>query len=124
MKGNETWPIQVVWMSQNHLAFDALRTALITAPLLGYLDLSKEFIMETDASLKALGVILSQEDQTGKTCMITCASRNLRLFGWSMRNYSSTKLEQLCLSGQLQKSYGTTCWDQCSLSILTTPSLT
>ena len=44
-----------VWASEHQQAFDALKTALTTAPLLGYPDFTREFILETDASLRGLG---------------------------------------------------------------------
>ena len=48
-------------MMKHQEAFDALKAALGTAPVVGYPDFSREFIMETDASLNGLGAILSQQ---------------------------------------------------------------
>ena len=49
------------WTMKHQNAFDALKEALSTAPVLGYPDFSREFILETDASLNGLGTILSQQ---------------------------------------------------------------
>ena len=54
------WDIRLFkWMIEHQEAFDALKEALSTAPLLGYPNFTREFILETDASLKGLGTILS-----------------------------------------------------------------
>ena len=71
-------------------AFDALKEALSTAPVLGYPDFSREFILEIDVSLNGLGAILSQQ---GKDRQI----RSLHPSEKSMCNYSSAKLELLAL---------------------------
>ena len=51
------------WMTEHQEAFDALKEALCTAPVLGYPNFSREFILETDASLKGLGTVLSQQQK-------------------------------------------------------------
>ena len=43
------------WTTKHQEAFDALKEALSTAPVLGYPDFSREFILEIDASLNGLG---------------------------------------------------------------------
>ena len=49
-------------MIEHQEAFDALKEALSTAPVLGYPNFSREFILEMDASLNGLGTVLSQQD--------------------------------------------------------------
>ena len=49
------------WMTKHQEVFGALKEALSTAPVLGYPDFSREFILEIDASLNGLGTVLSQQ---------------------------------------------------------------
>ena len=92
-------------MSEHQMAFDALKIALTTAPLLGYPNFKREFILETDASLKGLGALLSQQENTGKVHIIAYASQTLRPFEQSMNNYSSAKLELLALKWAVTEKF-------------------
>ena len=85
------------WMTKHQEAFDALKEALSTAPVLGYPNFSREFILEIDASLNGQGAILSQQGKDGQTCVIAYASHSLHPSERSMHNYSSAKLELLAL---------------------------
>ena len=53
--------------------FDALKHA----PVLSYPDYTQPFILETDASLKGLGALLSQKGKDGEVCIIAYASQSL-----------------------------------------------
>ena len=92
------------WSPACQESFEKLKEALITAPVLSYLDYSKPFILETDASLRGLGAVLSKEDNDGNVCVVSFTSCTLKPYEKSMKNYSSTKLELLALSSQYVKS--------------------
>ena len=94
-----------VWASEHQKSFDALKLALTTAPVLGNPDFEREFILETDASLRGLGAVLSQVDEQGKTHIIAYASRTLRPSEKSMHNYSSAKLELLALKWDVTEKF-------------------
>ena len=94
-----------VWASEHQKAFDALKLALTTAPVLGYPNFEREFILETDASLRGLGAVLSQVDEQGKTHVIAYVSQTLRPSEKSMHNYSSAKLELLALKWAVTEKF-------------------
>ena len=92
-------------MSEHQKAFDTLKVALTTPQVLGYPDFNTEFILETDASQRGLGAVLSQADDTGKVHVIAYASWTLRPSEQSMHDYSSTKLELLALKWAVTKKF-------------------
>ena len=62
------------WTIKHQEAFDALKEALCTAPVLGYPNFIREFILETDDSLKGLGAVLSQQQKDRSIHVIAYAS--------------------------------------------------
>ena len=52
---------EFLWSSAVEPAFKSLKIALITAPVLGLLDFSKLFVVETNASMNGIGAVLMQE---------------------------------------------------------------
>ena len=77
-------------MSEHQKAFDThVKLALTTSPVLGYPNFERKFILETDASLRGLGAVLSQVDEEGKTHVIAYISQTLRPSKKSLCNYSS-----------------------------------
>ena len=93
------------WTSDHQEAFEKLKLALTTAPVLAYPNYSKPFILETDTSLEGLGAVLLQEDDDGNLCIISYASHMLKPYERSMHNYSSAKLELLNLKWLVCKKF-------------------
>ena len=85
-----------LWGPKHHEAFDSLKGAMTTAPVLGYADYTKPFILEMGASHDGLSAILSQE-QDGKSRVFAFASRCLRPSEKNSSLYSSMKLEFLAM---------------------------
>ena len=75
----------------------ALKKAFTSAPVLGFADYSKPFIVETDACDTGLGAVLSQQQEDGRLRVIAYASRGLRGAENNSASYSSKKLELLAL---------------------------
>ena len=93
------------WTIDHQEAFDALKEALCTAPVLGYPNFTREFILETDASLKGLGTVLSQQQKDGSVHVIAYTSRSLCPPERSIHNYSSAKLELLALKWAVTEKF-------------------
>ena len=82
------------WNEECQKAFETLKIALSTAPVLAYPDFSKEFILYTDASNFGIGVVLSQKDELDKERVVAYASRSLSK---QERNYTVTEKECLAI---------------------------
>ena len=95
-KKGERRPLAELWTPECQLAFNHLKNALVTSPVLGYSDFRLPFLLELDASLDGLGAILSQDQPEGRK-VIAYASRSLRPTEKNIKNYSSQKLELLAL---------------------------
>ena len=85
------------WTSACQEGFNQLKKTLTEAPVLAYPDYSKPFILETDASLKGLGAILSQKGDNNEVHVIAYVSTSLHPLEKSMQDYSSTKIELMAL---------------------------
>jgi len=75
------------WNQRTEDAFVTLKELLTTEPLLQYTDFTKPFVLTTDASIEALGAVLSQ-GPIGQDLPIAYASRTLNN---AERNYSTTE---------------------------------
>ena len=56
-------------------AFERLKAACLQAPILAFPNFDKPFLLETDASGKGLGAVLSQKQADGRYHPIAYASR-------------------------------------------------
>ena len=51
------------WNKEQQASFNKIKVALASAPILAIVDPTKPFVVETDASDRAIGAILLQEDK-------------------------------------------------------------
>lgn len=82
-----------LWTERHENAFETLREALISKPVLRAPNPNRTYILSTDASMVALGATLSQIDDQGQEYAIGYFSRKLLP---RERNYAVIELE--CLS--------------------------
>ncbi|CAF4878033.1 unnamed protein product [Pieris macdunnoughi] len=85
--------VPFVWGETQQSAFEECKRLLTNPPILQYPDFTKEFILTTDASLHAIGAVLSQ-GQIGKDLPIAYASRTLNK---AESNYSTIERELLAI---------------------------
>ena len=75
-------------------AFDCLKAACLRAPILAFPDFDKPFLLETDASGRGLGAVLSQKQADGQYHHIAYASH---VMNETEQRYHSNKQEFLTL---------------------------
>ena len=85
-------------------AMESMKRVLTAAPVLGYVDYTKPFILETDASHDGLSTILSQE-QDGNQPITAYASRHFRPSEKNCFFYSSMKLEFLAMKWAITEKF-------------------
>ena len=83
--------VPFMWGDEQQKAFDALKACLLSAPILGFPTEKDRFVLDTDASLFAIGGVLSQI-QNEEEVVIAYASRSLQI---SQRRYCTTRREML-----------------------------
>ncbi len=85
--------VKFIWSTECSRAFEGLKRKLTTAPVLAYPEFDLPFILDTDASDKGIGAVLSQV-QNGRERVIAYASRSLSK---AERRYSVTRRELLAV---------------------------
>lgn len=83
------------WSEKHHEAFNTLKNALCTAPVLRFPDYNKEFTLTTDASNVGLGAVLSQDGHP--CCFIS------RTLNGAEQNYSTSEKELLAIVWATQR---------------------
>ena len=83
--------VAFAWTDGQQVAFDTLKTCLLNSPILGFPTEDGRFILDTDASLFAVGGVLNQL-QEDREVVIPYASQSLRL---SQQRYCTTRREML-----------------------------
>jgi hypothetical protein len=81
------------WKEEHQRAFDQLKAALSTTPVLKYPVMDAPYILDTDASLTGIGAVLSQVVD-GQEMVLGYASRTLSK---TERNYCVTRRELLAV---------------------------
>lgn len=82
------------WTEDCQTAFETLKHALVTTPILRFPDMNKPFILSTDASGSALGYVLGQKDDNGLEYVVSYGGRALRP---EEKKWSITELECLAV---------------------------
>ncbi|GFU81073.1 retrovirus-related Pol polyprotein from transposon 17.6 [Trichonephila clavipes] len=98
LKKDKQWE----WTAECQTAFELLKIKLITKPVLQLYDSKLPLHVFCDASLKAIGAILKQPDNSGTLHPVSFHSRTLREYG---KNYCITELECLAIIDALDKFY-------------------
>lgn len=82
------------WTLECQQAFEDLKDKLVNSPVLAYPDFNKSFVLETDASIRGLGAVLSQKQSDGKFHPVAYVSRSLAI---TEERYFITALETLAV---------------------------
>jgi transposase InsO family protein len=85
---------KLVWTDACEIAFQDMKKALISAPILSFPDFNKQFILDTDASFDNIGAVLSQIDDSGREQVIAYGSHTMSAHE---RGYCITRKELLAI---------------------------
>ncbi|GFR30068.1 retrovirus-related Pol polyprotein from transposon 17.6 [Trichonephila clavata] len=90
-----------IWTDECNDAFNKLKDALTSAPILAYPEAGEQFILDTDASHESIGAVLSQEID-GQERVIAYFSKCLSR---PERNYCVTRKELLAIVKAIEHFY-------------------
>ena len=90
-----------LWTPECRKAFDQLKQKLVSPPILAYPQFDVPFVVQTDASVHAVGSVLSQV-QDGKERVIAYWSQQLKK---AEMNYSTIEREALAVVGAIKEFY-------------------
>ena len=85
---------QYQWTAECKVAFEILKSKLLSPPILAYPDFKKDFVLETHVSKLGLGAILSQHKEDNRLHPVVYASQSVSA---SEANYAITNLETLAV---------------------------
>ena len=92
-----------VSLSKNTLeAFQVLKWACMSSPVLVFVNYMKDFLLKRDASKEGLGAVLSQKQVDGHYHLVAYCSQALTAH---KKNYHSTKLEFLALKWAITEHF-------------------
>jgi len=92
----KTQPSRVNWTPECDIAFRKLKSLLCCGPVLRSPDFSRPFVLQTDASKRGVGAVLSQIDESGEEHPVGFYSRKLL-----PREQNYATIEKECLSIKL-----------------------
>ena len=92
--------IRFEWTDDCQIAFDTLKAALTSPPILAYPNFEKPFLISCDASKFGLGYILGQKDDSGHERVIAYGGRTLSN---AERKYTVTEQELLAVISAIKE---------------------
>lgn len=96
LRKDVTWK----WEKEQQEAYEVLKAAMLSAPVLAHPDPTKQFLLETDASNVAYGAVLSQQQEDDKWHPVAFLSRSLAP---AERNYHTRDRELLAIVKALEE---------------------
>ena len=94
-KGKKTAQLKQVWSHPHSLAFQALKDALTSEPVLRHVNIAQPFELVSDASMVGTGAVLLQEGQP--------VAYTSKKFSPAEKNYTTTEQEMLGVVRALQE---------------------